>query len=323
MNPGRQAQHACTAACVLLAAGCAVPVVGFVDAGVRTRSARRADPDAGQDAGIIDGADAAASVFDPEEAQRNYAKTTDIMRHIIAPTCAAENNECHANEEFPDLSTVGNLWTLVGLSCNQGIGDGTTVEDLCEEKSDHIRITDGVNAGYEARIGSVFEVTDVEGAFIKYEMRVDVEPRSQANARFVLARDGIEEPGLGSGASLVATRGSLTLLVLQAQDLPNSELIKQGDRNDNGVYGDGRGVLVRPGDARNSYLVRRLFGRGTTRVRMPLNYNSDNPTEINTPLTQEAMYVLMSWINCIRADDTAFSELRYDCPENADNDGTW
>jgi len=271
----------------------------------------------------IDAGVASRDRLDIERAKVEFESTDEVMRRIIAPTCAAENNECHANENFPDLSTEANLWGLVELRCNQGIGERTTVENFCEAQGDELRIEDGVNAGFIARIGSVTEITDDDGEFMRYEVRVDRgPPEPQGNARFVVLRNRSVLRALGGGSSLVAD-GTDTLYVTRARDLLGHELTRQGDENHDGVFGDGRGVLVRPGDARNSYLIRRLVDAGSDRLRMPLNFNSDNPNEINRVLTRQEMYVLMSWINCMRPDDRVYSPVRFDCPQNAGNDGTW
>ena len=277
------------------------------------------------DAGLAADSGAPSSgAFDRDRAMRRFATTSDIMRGIIAPTCAAENNECHANEEFPDMSSETNLWNLAALPCNQAIGERSHVEGFCEVQGDQIRIEDGDNAGFIARIGSIVPTVDELSMFNGYEMRVDGAPAySQGSATFVLLRRGEVLRGLGGGGSLFVIAGSARLRITRELDIPSPHLVKQGDENQDGIYGDGRGVIVRPGDARGSYMIRRLSGRGTDRLRMPLNYNSDNPTEINTYLTTEQMFVLMSWINCMRPDDEAYSPVRYDCPENESNDGTW
>ena len=88
-------------------------------------------------------------------------------------------------------------------------------------------------------------------------------------------------------------------------------------------HGDGSGAIVRPGNARESYLVRRLFGLGTERVQMPLGVDADNPTEVNPPLSREQMWVVMSWINCMDPAAGPHADIDYDCAANADNDGTW
>ena len=256
-------------------------------------------------------------------AQATYTTTGDIMRYIIAPGCAAENNECHNNEHFPDMSSEGNLWNLIALGCNQGVADRPTVEDFCEAQGDEIRIEDGVNAGFVARIGSIVEVTNAGGEFVEFAIYVDTTPEPQMRATFSILRNGLVDAGLGGGSSMFTFPDSNALIVRRAGDIPQRRIIKQGDENGNAIYGDGRGVLVRRGDARNSYLIRRLVSAGSSRLRMPLNFNSDNPTEINRPLLREEMYALMSWINCVRADDDVYSPVRYDCVENAQNGGVW
>jgi len=283
------------------------------------------DASVAEDAGShVDAGGPINGAFDRERAMQRFATTSDVMRGIIAPTCAAENNECHANEEFPDMSSESNLWNLAFQPCNQGIGDRTVVEGFCEAQGDQIRIDDGPNAGFIARIGSIASTVDDFDMFDGYAVRVDRAPAyDQGTASFVLLRRGEVMYGLGGGSSLSATAGSSTLTITRELDIPSPHQVKQGDENRDGHYGDGRGVILRPGDARGSYMVRRLMGRGTNRVRMPLNDNSDNPTEINPYLTTEEMFVLMSWINCMKPEDEVYSPVRFDCPENESNDGTW
>lgn len=70
-------------------------------------------------------------------------------------------------------------------------------------------------------------------------------------------------------------------------------------------------------------MIRRLLEQETSRVRMPLGGNIDNPNELNPYLSANEMYVLMSWINCMQEGDGVASPIRYDCAQNADNEGTW
>ncbi|RMH43176.1 MAG: hypothetical protein D6689_05935 [Deltaproteobacteria bacterium] len=288
------------------------------------------DPDEpavpGADAGAVDTPDAQPvyDELDKARAQARFQTTTDLMRYVFAPGCAAETNECHSNEDYPDLHTEGNLWNLRYLPCNLGVGERNTVEDFCEALGDEIEVTDGANAGWRTRIGSITLVTDADGAFQHYEVRVQTAPPAgQTDAQFRILRDGAPVAALGGGGGLQLTAGSTTLRVTDADAIPDPVAVRQGDENQNGVFGDGSGVLVRPGDARASYLVRRLLGAETTRIRMPLNDNADNPTELNRYLTPDEMYAVMSWINCMRPEDDVYAPIRYDCPENADNEGRW
>jgi len=274
-----------------------------------------------------DDADAGPTAFDDldtERARANFQTTTDIMRYVVAPGCAAESNECHSNEDYPDMSSEGNLWNLRGLPCNLGVGERETVEDFCELLGDRLRITSGANQGYEATIGSIALITDAEGAFLHYEVLMDqAVGQIQADANFELVRNGTVLGALGGGGSLQATAGGTSLLVTNVDHIPDPVLVRQGDENKNGVFGTGQGMIVKPGDARGSYLIHRLLGAQTTRIRMPLNENSDNPTELNRALSPDEMYALMSWINCMQPDDDVYSPIRYDCAANADNNGAW
>ena len=282
-------------------------------------------PGGGADAGpgAADGGDTAFDELDKGRAAARFQTTTDLMRYVFAPGCAAETNECHSNEDYPDMSTEGNLWNLRGLPCNVGIGERLTVEDFCEAVGDELRVIDGANAGYTATVGSVALITDEEGVFQHYEIIVDVAPtQDQSDGDFELLRGGTRVAALGGGASLIAAASSKTILVTNPDHIPDPRAIKQGDENRNGVFGDGSGVIVRPGDARGSYIVRRLLGQQTERIRMPLNENADNPTELNRHLNADEMYALMSWINCMLPTDTVYDPIRYDCEANADNDGT-
>lgn len=264
--------------------------------------------------------DDATLPLDKARARDRFQATTDLMRWVIAPGCAAQHNECHQNEDFPDMSTEGNLWNLVDQPCNQGVGDRTTVEDFCEQKADELR----VDGGPTVRVGSIATLTNDAGEFDRYEVRVDVPLAAPLDgASFVVVRDGAELPAVGHGSSLRGDAGSKVLGIVEPADLPDPRLVRQGDENDNGVFGTGEGVLVRRGDAHASYLVRRLLGKETTREQMPLNANSDNPTEINNAPPPDAMYALLSWINCMGPSDGPYSPIRYDCEANADNEGTW
>ncbi|MCP4445978.1 MAG: hypothetical protein GY811_11625 [Myxococcales bacterium] len=263
--------------------------------------------------------------LDIEAAQARFVTTTDIMRHVIAPTCAAENNECHSNEDFPDLHSEGNLWNLVGLGCNLGVGERDTIEDYCEAIGDEVLITSGANQGFTATIGSVETITDAEGEFSHYAIAVRTAPAGgvQTGGDFEFQRNGVVVAALGGGNSLDVVAGEQILRVTDSSDITLVTAIRQGDENRNGVYGTGEGLIVKPGDARGSYFVRRLFEQETTRVRMPLAGAVDNPNEVNSYLSANEMYVLMSWINCMQDGDGVASPIRYDCAENAGNEGEW
>jgi hypothetical protein len=276
--------------------------------------------------GPTDGPDAGGPAFDEldrDKAEAQFVTTTDIMRYVVAPGCAAETNECHSNEDFPDMSSEGNLWNLRELPCNVGVGDRETIEDYCEQIGDQLRVTDGANAGYTATIGSITLVTDELGEFLHYELVMEtVASLTQTDATYEILRNGIVNAALGGGSSLQAA-GSTTLRITDPDDIADPATIRQGDENKNGVFGDGQGMLVKPGDARASYLVHRLLGAETARIRMPLNENADNPTEQNRLLSPNEMYAIMSWINCMQPDDGLYSPVRYDCEANTDNDGEW
>jgi hypothetical protein len=257
--------------------------------------------------------------LDKEYAQALYATTTDVMRFMVAPTCAAENNECHNNEDFPDMSTEGNLWNLVDLRCNLGVGERETVEDYCESQGDSIEV-----AGFTTTIGAITTELDVDGEFLHYAVTIETAlPASYTGETFNIMRNGVARPEIGGGNSLDGTAGSNVLQITDSADLPDPLLVLQGDENGNGVFGNGSGVLVKRGDVQSSYLLRRLMGEETARVRMPLNENADNPTEVNAWIDREASYALMSWILCMQPDDGPYSPIRYDCPENANNEGLW
>lgn len=262
--------------------------------------------------------------LDRERARAQFRTTTDLMRYVIAPGCAAEVNECHSNEDFPDLSTEGNLWNLVGLPCNQGVGDRTTIEDFCEVLGDELRVTDGVAAGFAARIAAIDLLTDEQGEFARYEVHLDTPaPAGETGATFALARDGEVIAALGGGASLDLEAGTATVSITDPNALADLAVVRQGDENRNGVFGDGSGHVVRPGQMRDSYLFRRVTGGGTERLGMPHGDHADNPTELNRPLTPDEIYVLGSWISCMQPGDGVYSPIRYDCEANASNEGAW
>jgi hypothetical protein len=144
-----------------------------------------------------------------------------------------------------------------------------------------------------------------------------------SGATFVVGRDGQAMPQLGGGSSLAGDSGSNLIRVTDVDDIPDPLSVSQGDENHNGVFCDGTGTIVKPASARDSYLVWRLLAEQTQRVRMPLNENADNPTEVNRALSPDEMYALMSWINCMQPSDTIYAPIGYDCAANADNEGTW
>lgn len=261
------------------------------------------------------------ATLDKAAAQARFATTTELMRYIVAPGCAAEVNECHNSEDFPDLSSEGNLWNLVNLGCNQNLGDRKGVEDHCEALGDELRIDSGANQGFTARVGSIAIITNASGAFSYYEVKLDKAPTAaQTGGSFSFLRGGTKLAPLGGGTSLEALAGQKAVRVRNAAHIPAPTAVLQGDENQNGVFGTGDGAIVKPGDAARSYLVLRLLAQ-SARPRMPLGANADQPTEINRPLTQNEMYVLMSWINCMQPGDGAYSPIRYDCAANANNEG--
>ena len=280
----------------------------------------RAVTDAGSSINLDSGREAPDTPLDKQATQARFVSTTSLMRHVIAPTCAAEGNECHNDEDFPDLHTEGNLWNLVGLGCNLGVGERNTIEDFCEAVGDEIRI----NAGFTTTVGSIETVTDAEGAFVHYAVYVQTAPTGAlVDADFEFLRGGVLAPVLGGGGSVHFVVGDAFLRVTDPEQIPDPGGIRQGDENRNGMYGTGAGAIVKPGDARGSYMVRRLLMQETNRVRMPLGGTIDNPNELNPYLSANEMYALMSWINCMQEGDGVTSPVRYDCAQNADNEGTW
>ncbi|MCC6995578.1 MAG: hypothetical protein IT370_13290 [Deltaproteobacteria bacterium] len=262
--------------------------------------------------------------LDRARAQAKFPDTTALMRYVIAPGCAAERNECHFNEDFPDLSSEGNLLNLLELPCNQQVGERTTIEEFCERVGDELRISAGANAGFQARVGSITAITSATGAFQAWEVRLERGPTAaQSNATFQLLRAGTALPALGAGSSLQVSAGQATVRITREADLPDPAQVRQGDENQDGHFGAGTGFLVAAGRARDSYLVRRLLGQDTARQRMPLTLNADTVNEANRPLTPDEMYALMSWINCLQPGDGPYSPIRYDCPENQSNTGGW
>ena len=242
------------------------------------------------------------------------------MRFIVSPTCAAENNECHNNEDFPDMSSEGNLFNLIDQPCNVTVGERETIEDFCEAIGDELKI----DGSFSATIGSISLVTDAEDKFERFEIRIDKElPQTYSGASFVVVRNNVNKPQLGSGNSLEGAAGTKVLSVLDAEDILSAALIRQGDENKNGSFGDGNGAVVRAGDSHGSYIVRRLLNVQTSRARMPLNGNSDNPTEVNAFLSTDEMYAVMSWINCLEPSEGPYAEIHYDCAANATNFGSW
>lgn len=287
-----------------------------------TRNDTRTTGDAGA-APVVDDTPPPGEL-DIARARARFPTTTELMRYVVGPGCAAERNECHNSEDYPDLSTEGNLWNLVGLGCNRGLGERTEVEDFCEGRGDDIRLESGANDGFVAQIGWLATVPDDEGNFDYWEIGIDREvPNDDGGATFVIVRDGTALPALGRGSSASMTAGERTIRIGRAGDISDPSAVLQGDENRNGVFGAEPGKMVRPGAARESYLVRRLLGRETARQRMPLGAQADNPTEVNPPLSRDEMYALMSWINCMQAGDGPYSPIRYDCEANADNEGSW
>lgn len=260
--------------------------------------------------------------LDKAAAQARFATTTELMRYVVGPGCAAERNECHNSEDFPDLSTEGNVWNLVQLGCNQGLGERKEVEDYCERVGDQLRIDSGANTGFVARIGWIKQVSSAAGTFQYFEVGLDKAPPSaQSGGTFSILRAGTRLAALGGGASAETQAGQKWVRVRNAGHLPDPVAVIQGDENQNGVFGTGQGAIVKPGDARGSYLVMRLLGKATARVRMPLGANADQQFELNRPLTQNELYAVMSWINCMQPGDGPYSPIRYDCAANADNEG--
>ena len=293
------------------------------DAGATDASRPDAPPAPRRDAGA---APPGFAELDPVRARTAFPDLATLQRKVFGPGCAGEANECHYDEDFPDFSSEGNLWNLLLLQCNAGVGDRTTVEDFCEPLGDELRAVarQGGQELLRARVGSIEPRMDAEGKLTGYDVRIDA-PVAAAfeGARFEWLRFGTALPALGGGTSLRGVAGERKVVVGDPDHLPDPAQITQGDPNRNGTFGDGGGRIVRPGRARDSYLVRRLFGQGA-RPRMPLESNGDNPTERNRPLTADEMYAIMSWINCLpEMMAEPYGPIVFDCAANADNRGTW
>jgi len=284
---------------------------------------------------------------DRRYARDTYKSLTDIQQRVLSTSCAAQDNNCHWNDAYPQLTSEANLISLTRFRCNEWRSDGKTWDDFCEKRGDLITVgmamNPAVDAGLPTVTGMTFTVgyvnpihmvpSDVASPIIAYEVIVKepVTPAASdggaaaAPMAFALTHAGQITPYFVQSMTGAQFIDKPDRLRIAKNRLPDDKLalITEGDPNQNGKFGEGNGFIVVPGDANNSYLTIRLLGplldNRSRHPRMPLEPVAMSPVNVSPYLGPTEMYALKSWINCMKETDTATVPINYDCAQNLDN----
>ena len=261
------------------------------------------------------------------EAVERFRTGNDLHKKAIVRTCGPENGVCHAQAEYPDLSTTANFLGTIDAPCNVAPGDWASVDDRCERPGDRFRLT-GISDS-ELEIGYV---KHIQGESLDYHDE-DEMPDAESTGLHIHLRHGLDtdRDETWSEAQFIRTFVNDEGVV---EDLPYANLttrwwilddghhvfgevrsymtdevnelmsvgIVQGDLNRNGVYGASESnplSLIEPGEPENSYLIGRMRGslndEPVPGSRMPL---------ANQPWTIPEMLAFFCFIEGLPEDGT-------------------
>ncbi len=220
------------------------------------------------------------------EAQERYATGLDLHRKVIARTCTPFDGVCHNNKEYPDLRTPGALLATVDAPCNVQPQEITAVYDRCEPIGDRFRFSEGSFREIELSHVALEEGEEEEGEDTASELLPGLHLYLRQGAsinREELWGDGqfvrafVNEEGLVQDHIFFTytTRWNVldggSHLVGEVRDYQRERVkellsvgLRQGDWNQNGVFGGERGQqvpLLNPGNPEESYLIARLRGQ--------------------------------------------------------------
>lgn len=95
-------------------------------------------------------------------ARARYKDLADIHKYTVARGCAFSADTCHNDEDPPPMHTVGHLWNLINVPCNQGVADYAEWDPFCQ------RPEDGGGAGVLVRPG------DADSSYLIIRLEADM-----------------------------------------------------------------------------------------------------------------------------------------------------
>lgn len=278
-------------------------------------------------------------------ARSTYKTLTDIQQRVLSTSCAAQDNNCHWNDAYPQLTSEANLISLTRFRCNDWRSDGRTYDDFCEKNGDILTVgmamQPAIDAGLPTVTGMSFTVGRVEAVhmvpadlaspivayeiIVKETVPVTTDAGAPMPVAFSLLHFGQSTPYFIQSMPGATFTDKPDRVRIALNRLPEDKLVNivPGDPNGNGKFGTGNGFIVVPGDANNSYLTIRLLGpildSRSKHPRMPLEPVAMSPVNVSPYLGPTEMYAIKSWINCMSATDTATVPINYDCAANMEN----
>src|SRR5690349_18453620 len=74
--------------------------------------------------GGVDGGALGLGTPDRMFARNTYKNLTDLQRRVTSTSCAAQDNNCHWNDAYPQLTSEANMISLTKMRCNVWRADG-------------------------------------------------------------------------------------------------------------------------------------------------------------------------------------------------------
>jgi hypothetical protein len=276
-----------------------------------------ADARDGADAGPA--ADAGAQVELEQAvatARADYPTAFDLQTRLVSMTCSPNPGVCHQTNNYPDMTTIGNLLGAIGAPCNLEIPEPTEGWDACERPADQLEI-DGeiLDIAWREPIAPGSWRVVLAGPAAADLVAADVR-LLDADGELLLDVD----EDLGALTATLTTGSPEVELAIASDDPVITELVdgvmatvRGGDPNRNGVWGAtdpgvATAALVFPGDLERSYLWGRITGT-VPGTRMPL---------ANGPVSNPQYVALACWIEGLAgAGNAAYDPIDYDACEFA------
>lgn len=267
-----------------------------------------------------------------DEALARYRTVLELHTEAIFPSCTPNGGVCHNSKEYPDMHTPGNFLTVVARDCNVSMPDPRLVDNGCEPIGDQLRVLQNDGLLFEATVGFAVleeypapeEANQEEGTMwsdivvtLDDELPFGLDDDNELYD-FQIVRtleDGSERILVDEHRRLLTERNSNVVRIMRAISwdpldddafLTITTRMREGDRNQDGVYGGQTAALIAPGDPENSFLLWRVTGRSLP--PMPL---------ANNPLREAAVAALICWIEQLASTEVVDVEMEIDY-ENCD-----
>lgn len=247
-----------------------------------------------------------------DQALQAFPRFIEVQDKVIARSCSPNPGVCHQSNNYPDLSTPGNVIGSIGLPCNLELPDPTKGWDRCEPKPDRL-VADGLTADIawiervgRARFRAHLDTAATVTASVGFSIRT---PAGQ-----IVVANFDEEAFFVAGTTAGSKDVILTVAEMEDEGLAEAlestmTAVLGGDPNRNGIFG-GRGdthttgALLVPGDLEASYLWGRITGT-VPGSRMPL---------ANQALSNAEYIAIACWIEGLPTSGTpdAAAPIDYD-----------